>query len=78
MNKLENILYAGEDGIKAIAMYNLLVMHRDHRVPIRISDCVQKIYKDNVYVSDVIKTFRDGKHIVSVKYDPDNIFYITW
>jgi len=79
MIKIETVLYKGEDGPKAMKIYNSLVHHLDHRVPIKISDSNKKIYKSNVYLTDVVKTFKNGNHIVAVRYDPNaDIKYSTW
>lgn len=66
MNKIE-IIYAGNFD-RAMVIYNRLVWARSHRKPIVLSDSVRQIYKDNVYVTDVIKTFKDGLDIVSIRY----------
>lgn len=78
MVKVETVLYKGEDGTLAMEMYKSLVNHKELNVPIRISEPHREIYKDNVCVTDVIKTFRDGNHIVSVKYDQGRVKYTKW
>lgn len=68
MRKLETVIYKGEDGSAANMIYDLLCNHKNHRVPVRITDAKMKIIDSNVWVSKVVKHLINGKYIVSIKY----------